>query len=75
MSSLRVALGRVIAVQRKNAGYSQEDFAHKAKVHRTYMTGIERGTQNPSLAVIERIAMALQVPVSRLLADAEKARV
>src|SRR5688572_25312725 len=59
MISLRQGLGLVIAKRRKAAGLAQEEFAFHAKVHRTYMTGIERGRHNPSLDVLERIASAL----------------
>lgn len=70
--SLREALGLVIARNRKSVGLSQEEFAYSAKVHRTYMTGIERGQHNPSLDVLERIATALKRDVSALLEEAER---
>lgn len=72
MDSLREALGTVVARRRQDAGYSQEEFAYRSKVHRTYMTGIERGSRNPSLAVLERIATALGVALGELISDAER---
>ncbi|MGQ0713049.1 MAG: helix-turn-helix domain-containing protein [Gemmatimonadaceae bacterium] len=74
MISLRQGLGLAIAKRRKAVGVAQEEFAFHAKVHRTYMTGIERGRQNPSLDVIERIAAALKCEVSELIAEAERER-
>lgn len=74
MTSLRQGLGVVIAKRRKAAGMAQEEFAYCAKVHRTYMTGIERGRHNPSLEVLERIATALKCDVSELIAEAERER-
>lgn len=74
MIALRVGLGRAIARLRKEAGYSQEAFALLCKVHRTYMTGIERGKHNLSLDLIERVAKGLKLEPSQLLAEAEKER-
>lgn len=48
---------------------SQEEFAHRVGVHRTY---IERGERNLSLLNIGRIATALHVPLSALMAEVEK---
>lgn len=45
---------------------SQEEVAHRAGVHVTYLSGIERGRRNPSLKNIRLIAGALGVPVEEL---------
>ena len=47
-------------------GYSQEELAFRAGVHRTYLGGIERGERNPSLENIAAIAEALGVTLSEL---------
>ena len=47
-------------------GYSQEEFAAKCGLDRTYISGIERGKRNVSLRNIEVIAKALGVTVSVL---------
>lgn len=52
-------------------GYSQESFADVVGVHRTYMGSVERGERNLSLRNLERIALALGIPLSTLLALAE----
>lgn len=49
---------------------SQEALAARAKVHRTYLGGIERGERNVSLQNIERIAEALGVSTGTLFEDA-----
>ena len=36
-------------------------------MHRTYISGVERGVRNPTVLVLEQIAMAPKVPSSRLL--------
>ena len=74
MTSLRVGLGRAVARLRRDAGYSQEAFALTCKVHRTYMTGIERGRHNVSLDILERVAKGLRIDTGQLLAEAEKER-
>ncbi len=74
MTSLRQGLGRAIARLRRERDLSQEKFAALARVHRTYMTGIERGRHNVSLDILERIAKALKKDVGELLMEAEKER-
>ena len=74
MISLRIGFGRAVARLRRVAGFSQEAFAHTCKVHRTYMTGIERGKHNVSLDIIERIAKGLKIDTGQLMAEAEKER-
>lgn len=74
MTSLRVALGLAVRRLRTVAGYSQEAFAAKCGVHRTYMTDVERGKRNVSLDIIERIAKGLGVDTGQLFAEAERER-
>lgn len=47
---------------------SQESLAFESGVNRTYISRLERGLENPTLAVLQRIADALKVEVSELLA-------
>jgi transcriptional regulator with XRE-family HTH domain len=74
MSALRTKLGRTVRRLRHEAGYSQESFADKCGVHRTYMGSVERGETNISLDNLERIARALGLSAGELLMDAEKER-
>lgn len=47
---------------------SQEELAHRAEIHRTYLSSLERtGGRNPTLRVADKIAAALGVPLSELL--------
>lgn len=50
-------------------GLSQEKLAEIVDLHRTYISGIERGMRNVSLRNIEKIAEALDVGVVELLTD------
>ncbi|MEZ4287759.1 MAG: helix-turn-helix transcriptional regulator [Polyangiales bacterium] len=52
---------------RQHLGWSQERLAEKAKLHRTYVAGIERGERNPTLSSMVRIARALGTTPSELL--------
>ncbi len=74
MSALRARLGRVVRRLRREAGYSQESFADKCKVHRTYMGAVERGETNISLDNLERIAKALNLTPGQLLLEVDKER-
>lgn len=61
--------GKTVRVYREQAGYSQEGLANKAKIHRTYIGGIERGERNPTLTMIYRLARALEISPSQLLEE------
>ncbi|MGH7969896.1 MAG: helix-turn-helix domain-containing protein, partial [Limisphaerales bacterium] len=73
-SSLSRLLGQTVKSRRLELGLSQEELAWRAGLHRTYLTDVERGSRNMSIATIDRLAQALQVPVSTLLRDVDKAR-
>ena len=72
-SQAHVALGRAVRDLRVRSGISQEELAHRGGMHRTYLGGIERGERNPSYANLRRLAGALGVRPSELLARAEGA--
>lgn len=55
---------------REQKGWSQEELADRAGLHRTYVSGIERGTRNPTLTVLDRLAKGLETTIGRL-ADCE----
>ena len=59
---------------RQELGLSQEAFAFKAGLHRTYISGIERGVRNPTVLVLEEIALELGVPTTKLLEDVPRTR-
>ena len=63
-------LGRAIRQARRELKLSQEDFAERADIHRTYVGMIELGKVNVSLENISRVARALGVRVSELVAAA-----
>ena len=59
---------------RMRRGATQEDVAHRAGVHVTYLSGIERGVRNPSLRNIHAIAEALDANTAELFAFEWKSR-
>jgi len=58
--------GQRVRTLRLAKGWSQEELAFKADMHRTYLGGIERGERNPSLRNIATIAKTLGVTLSQL---------
>jgi transcriptional regulator with XRE-family HTH domain len=64
---IRKRLGRNLRDLRTAKGLSQEAFAFEAKIHRTYISDIERGARNPTITVVEKLAKALSVNAGKLL--------
>ena len=52
---------------RKARSWSQEELADQAGLHRTYISGVERCVRNPTITVVEKIALALGVGAGVLL--------
>ncbi|GAB3245129.1 hypothetical protein GCM10027346_43310 [Hymenobacter seoulensis] len=65
MSNISIAIrfGARVRILRQLKGYSQEELAYKASLHRTYIGMIERGEKNITLANIEKIAIALETSI------------
>ena len=63
---LRNTLGIVIKTERSALGISQEELAERAGLHRTYVSDVERGARNPSIASVEKLAQALKLPIGAL---------
>ncbi|MFL5574371.1 MAG: helix-turn-helix domain-containing protein [Gemmatimonadaceae bacterium] len=74
MLTIQEKLGRAVRRLRSDAEYSQEGFAAAAGVHRTYMGLIERGRVAATVVTLEKVAAALGLSVSQLLAEAERER-
>lgn len=67
------ALGQAVRRHREDLDLSQEEFAFEVELDRTYISGIERGVRNPTVATLLRITKALGVTPGALLRTAEKA--
>ena len=61
--------GATMRKLRLKRGWSQEHLAEISGLHRTYISGVERGVRNPTLSIIVQIATALGVPPAALLSE------
>jgi len=64
--------GAVIRELREARGWSQEQLAAQASLNRSYMGEIERATAMPTLATAEKLAQALELPLSILISRCEQ---
>ena len=64
---IRKRLGQNVKRLREAKGWSQEDYADRAGIHRTYVSDIERGARNPTITVVEKLAKPFGVVVGSLL--------
>lgn len=65
--SARLTFARNMRQIRVAKGFSQEELAESAGLHRTHIGSVERGERNVSIDNIERIAKALRVSCAELL--------
>ena len=63
--------GAEVKRRRNHLGFSQEKLAERASLHRTYISDVEAGKRNPSLASIQRLATALGTPISAVFCATE----
>ena len=64
---IRVRFGRNVRHFRRERGLSQEALAEEAGIHRTYVSDVERGARNPTITVVQKLAIALNVAAGELL--------
>lgn len=72
MSEIQILFGQAVRKRRERLGLSQEAFADKAGIHRTYASSVERGKVGVSIGVVQKLATALEIPMSRLFRDLER---
>lgn len=71
-SDLLIDFGMAVRSLRQSQGLSQEDFADRVGIHRTYIGDVERGERNVGLVNVGRIADALGVTLSALMVEVER---
>ncbi|AXG44532.1 transcriptional regulator [Photorhabdus sp. S12-55] len=64
--AVKFLFGQRVRYFRQSSGMSQEAFADKCGIDRTYISGIERGVRNPTLEIINIIASGLQIELTDL---------
>lgn len=65
-------LGVNVRMQRKLKGMTQEELAHEAGMERSYVSDLERGTRNPSVRALGRLAAALNIEPHVLLSNCKE---
>ena len=66
MSEIATIVGQRLRVRRQQLGYSQELTSEKAGLHPTYIGQVERGEKNATIESIEKICIALDLPLEDL---------
>ena len=64
---IRRRVGLNLRHYREKLGLSQEEFAFECGLHRTYISGVERGIRNPTVVVVAKLAKALKVAPEKLI--------
>ena len=70
-NNVKGRFGTSVRRWRSERKISQEELAGRAGLHRTYVSDIERGARNVSLESIEKLARALDIPVSTLFSETD----
>ena len=68
---LQERIGRAIRRRREALDISQDDFADKVGMHRSYYGALERGKKNLQLSTLERVCEGLDVSMWEVIRDAE----
>ena len=66
--NIQVTFGQTVRLAREKKGWSQDRLSEESGLHRTYISGIERGVRNPTIAIVNQIAVALNLDIQDLFA-------
>lgn len=69
------ALGLAVKARREELGVTQEQLANDSGLHQRWISNVETGKRNPSYASLRRLAHALDLTASELIARAEQIEV
>lgn len=69
---LIIDIGITIAEFRNKKKISQETLAEKSGIHRTYLSEVEGGKRNPTISVLNKIILALEVSMSEFFERVEE---
>lgn len=71
-SAISDAFSKVVKRHREKQGLSRAALAEKAGVHQTYIGLLERQKRSPNLDTAKAIAGALEVPLAKIISEAEE---
>jgi len=61
LMDIRKQIGKNLRAIREKRGWTQEELADYSGLHRTYISGVERGLRNPTIQIVARLSKALRV--------------
>lgn len=64
--NILIQLGKRIRFLRKSRNWSQLDLALESGVNRNYISDLEKGRRNPTILILEKIAIALNIDLATL---------
>jgi transcriptional regulator with XRE-family HTH domain len=64
---LLLKFGKRVRTLRLDRGWTQEEFAHRTGLNRSYMSEVERGKSDVSLSTLQKIAKTLGISLAELL--------
>lgn len=71
LEDVRLRFGKRLRQLRLQRDISQEALGALAGLHRTFISMVERGERNVTLATVEKLAIALKCRMTDLMPDAE----
>lgn len=71
-ATLPKRIGTALRSRRVALDISQEDFAERVGMHRTYYSAIERGRKNMRVETLEKLCAALKTRLWEVLKEAEQ---
>ncbi|MCR4880221.1 MAG: helix-turn-helix domain-containing protein [Bacilli bacterium] len=63
---IKTQFGMRVRYLRTLKGYSQEELALESGINKNYISDLERGKRNPTLVIMEKLAIAFDIPLSEL---------
>jgi transcriptional regulator with XRE-family HTH domain len=72
MEPIEKLFGAAVRRRRQKLRLSQEDFADRARIHRTYVSAIELGKVQVSIGIAQQLAAALEMPLSKIWLEIER---
>ena len=72
MARIEESFGAAVRRKRQKLGLSQEAFADRAGIHRTYISSIELGKVQVGIGIAQKLADTLDVPLSKIWREIER---